>query len=110
MILDYKKINLKRKKIISMLEKEGVQGLVGGYANIHLLPVFQKKYFQHKNFPWSINKNVNYFYKKGTCPVAEELVDNSYFHLEMHMFDLTKKDIDLIILAFQKVWKKINYK
>jgi len=108
MILDYKKINLNRKKIVSLLEKEGVQGLVGGYANIHLLPVFQKKFFQHKNFPWSINKNVNYSYKKGTCPVAEELVDNSYFHLEMHMFDLTEKDIDLIILAFQKVWKKIS--
>ena len=108
MILDYKKFDLNRKKIVSLLEKEGVQGLLGGYANIHLLPVFQKKFFQYKNFPWSINKNVNYTYKKGTCPVAEELVDNSYFHLEMHMFDLTKKDIDLIILAFQKVWKKIS--
>ena len=108
MIFDYKKINLNRKKMVSLLEKEGVQGLVGGYANIHLLPVFQKKFFQHKKFPWSINKNVHYSYKKGTFPVAEELVDNSYFHLEMHMFDLTEKDIDLIILAFQKVWKKIS--
>ena len=41
MILDYKKLNIKRKEIISMLEKEGVQGLVGGYSNIHL-PLFFK--------------------------------------------------------------------
>ena len=40
--------------------------------------------------------------------VAEELVDNSYFHFEMHMYDLTEKDIDLIILAFHKVWKNLK--
>ena len=33
-----------------MLEKEGVQGLVGGYSNIHLLPVFQKNFFNIKIF------------------------------------------------------------
>ena len=108
MVFDYKNINLKRKKIISLLEKEGVQGLAEGYGNIHLLPVFQKKFFQLKNFPWSLNKGVNYSYKKGICPLSEELNEKSFFNFEIHMFDLNEKDIDLIILAFQKVWKKIG--
>lgn len=106
-VLDLKILKLKRNKIVSLLEKEGIQGLAEGYGNIHLLPVFQKQFFQYKNFPWSVNKNVNYSYKKGICPVAEELNEKSLFNFEMHMFNLNIKDIDLIILAFKKVWKKI---
>ena len=42
MILDYKKLNIKRKKIISMLEKEGVQGLVGATQTFIYFLFFKK--------------------------------------------------------------------
>ena len=36
-------IGVSREKIIEALQAEGVEGLIAGYANIHLLPIFQKK-------------------------------------------------------------------
>ena len=43
MILDVKKLKISRSKIIKALEAEGLEGLNAGYANIHLLPIYQKK-------------------------------------------------------------------
>ena len=36
-------IGVKRERIVEALEAEGLFGLMNGYANIHLLPIFQKK-------------------------------------------------------------------
>ena len=43
MVLDMDLIGVSREKIIEALQAEGVEGLIAGYANIHLLPIFQKK-------------------------------------------------------------------
>ena len=57
-------------------------------------------------FPWTSN-----FYKgmvsydKGICPVAETLQDKRYIGIGMCINDYTEADIDLIVAAFQKVWK-----
>ena len=107
-ILDIKKIKISRKKIVQALEAEGVQGLAEGYQNIHLLPIFKYQYCQSKNFPWDINKNVKYNYKKGMCPIAEELHEKSLFNFEINMFDLKDRDVKFIAKAFKKVWKNFN--
>ena len=60
-----------------------------------------------KGFPWSHNyKNFkkNYYYK---CQVAEELQNKTFIGIEVCLFDLNIKDIDLIAKSFEKVWKKI---
>ena len=70
--IDLKKIKISRKKIVNLLQKEGVP-CGEGYLNLHLLPIFQKKIaYGKKNFPWSLN-NKNYKYEKGDCPNAEYL-------------------------------------
>lgn len=43
MKLDLKRIGVPRRRIIEALRAEGINGLMEGYANIHLLPIFQKK-------------------------------------------------------------------
>ncbi len=107
--LDLKKIKTTRKKIVKLLKKEGVP-CNEGYLNLHLLPIFKKKIaYGKKNFPWSINNKI-YNYKKGDCPIAENLHFNSYIGLGLTHYDFNKKDINYIIKCFLKVWKtlKIN--
>jgi len=104
-LLDWKKIKYKRSFLIKCLKSEGLQGLVEGYCNIHLLSMYQKKIaFGSHGFPWSIyNRNINY--KKGICPVAEELHDKSFIGFHICLFEITNKEIELIFKTFKKVWK-----
>jgi perosamine synthetase len=81
MRLDTDQISISRSRIIQALEAEGLKGLLGGYANIHLLPMYQKKLaYGSKGFPWSSDickRDVSY--KKGICPNAETLHDSTFF-------------------------------
>ena len=47
-------------------------------------------------------------YKKGICPVAENLQDKTFLGLQIQLFDLNKKDVERIIKAFKKVWQNID--
>lgn len=106
-ILDKKKINIKKKEIYDALVAEGVPALMNKYINLHLLPLYQKKIgYGKKGFPWSFNKR-KYNYKKGICPVAEKLNDKYFMGIEMCKYNFDKKDINKIISAFKKVWTNI---
>ena len=111
MVLDEKVIGISRDKIYDALIAEGMQGLNKSYANLHLLPMYQKKIaYGSKGFPWSSDickRDVSY--KKGICPVAEKLNDNSYLGFEMCLFELSNDDVNEIINAFQKVWENLKY-
>ena len=96
------------KIILDLLRKEGVPGLIEGYQNIHTLPMYQNKIaYGSQHFPWSLNKN-NISYNKGICPVAEDLHQNSFFGIEMCVYNLSLKNVIFITKAFEKVWKKLN--
>ena len=110
MKLDLKKIGVPRRRIIEALRAEGINGLIEGYTNIHLLPIFQKKIaYGSKGFPWTSDickREVNY--SKGICPVAEELHDSSFLGYEMCLHQLNDQEIDLIIQSFKKVWSNLE--
>ena len=110
MVLDSSLLGVSRESVIEALAAEGVTGLSAGYVNVHLMPMFQRKMaYGSKNFPWSADickRVVNYH--KGICPVAEELHETSYMALAMCLHELTDADIDLIIVAFQKVWDNME--
>lgn len=107
--LDLRKIKIKRFLLVKALKAEGVN-CGEGYQNIHLLPMYKKKIaYGTKGYPWKFSKrNKEIIYKKGMCPNAEELHEKSYFYFGICNYQLTKKDIDLIIKAFQKVWKNLD--
>ena len=86
--LDTKLIKCSKKKIFNALKAEGVP-INDKYENIHLLPIFQKKIaYGVSGFPWKKNKHLNRVkYKKGICPIAENLVDKEYLSLNIQKFD-----------------------
>jgi len=110
LVLDVDAIGVKRERLIEALEAEGVIGLSNGYANVHLLPMYQKQLaYGSSGFPWSSSicqRTIDY--SKGICPVAEELHDRSFMGFEMCRFDLPDADVDAIIDSFHKVWDEIN--
>ena len=110
MILDVDLLGVSREKIHAALEAEGVTGLAAGYANVHMLPMYQKKIaYGSKGFPWTSDicrRDVSY--EKGICPVAEELHDKTYLGFEMCAHELDNNDVDLIVSAFKKVWRELG--
>ncbi len=110
LILDIKKLGVGRERIHAALQAEGV-AVSDRYQNIHLLPVYQRKLaYGSRGFPWTsdiCHRDVDY--RKGICPVAEELNDVSYLGFGMCVYDLTEADVDLIAAAFRKVWANLNF-
>ncbi|MNJ96131.1 L-glutamine:scyllo-inosose aminotransferase [compost metagenome] len=110
MLLDVERLGVSRLRLIEALEAEGVVGLAGGYVNVHLLPMYQEKIaYGSKGFPWTSDicqRDVSY--AKGICPVAEKLHESTYLGFAMCMHELSDTDVDLIALAFRKVWNHIG--
>ena len=110
MVLDVDQLGVSREKIIAALEAEGVTGLAAGYVNVHLLPMYQRKIAYGSNgFPWTSDickRDVSY--EKGICPIAEELHDKTFLGFAMCLNELDNEDVDLIVTAFKKVWRKIG--
>ena len=109
LLIDESKTDVSRDLIIKAMQAEGVS-LSQGYINLHLLPMYQRKIAYGKNgFPWSANfYKGQVSYKKGICPVAEELQDKQYAGLGMCLYKYTSNEIDLIIRAFLKVWDNLE--
>jgi len=110
LILDVEALGVSRDIIVKALEAEGVPGLTAGYANIHLLPMYQNKiaYGSH-GFPWNlegVRQDIDY--TRGICPVAEELHEKAFIGLEMCLYEMSVNDINLIISAFVKVWENLD--
>jgi perosamine synthetase len=110
MVLDIEQLGLTRATLLNALEAEGVTGLVGGYINVHLLPMYQQKIaYGSRGFPWTSDicqREVSY--DKGICPVAERLHDATFLGFEMCLHDLLDEDVDLIISSFRKVWANLE--
>jgi dTDP-4-amino-4,6-dideoxygalactose transaminase len=110
MLLDTTRLGVKRETLLKALQVEGVNGLGGGYQNVHLLPMFQKKVaYGSKGFPWTsdiCHREISY--KKGICPVAEKYHDATYMGFAMCLHDLNHADVDLIAKAFLKVWNHLD--
>ena len=70
--------------------------------------MYQKKIaYGEKGFPWSYFNN-KVTYKKGICPIAEEMHEKFFFGIEVCLFDLGKKEINFIINSFYKTWNKLK--
>jgi perosamine synthetase len=98
------------KRLAEALIAEGLPGLATRYQNLHLLPMYQQKIaYGSKGFPWTsdiCHREINY--SKGICPVAEGLNEAGYLALGLCMHDLSDSDVELIIAAFQKVWRNLE--
>jgi perosamine synthetase len=109
LVLDVRTLGVGRDRIHAALNAEGIS-VSNHYQNLHLLPVFQRKIaYGSKGFPWSSDicrRDVDY--RKGICPVAEELNDSTYLGFGICAYDLGDEDVDLIVQGFKKVWANLN--
>lgn len=109
MQIDTNYLKISRDRICDALVAEGVD-VSRRYQNIHLLPLYQKKIaFGNKGFPWfSGIAHRDISYKKGICPIAENLNDSIYMGIGMCVYDFNLEDIDMIVFAFHKVWGQLD--
>ena len=111
MVLDVDRLGVSHDRICEALTAEGVEGLSPHYVNVHLLPMYQQKMaYGSKGFPWTsdiCHRDVDY--RRGICPVAEELQEKSYLGFAMCMNELSDADVDAIVSAFRKVWDDIEF-
>ena len=106
---DESKSSVSRKKVFDALRAEGAP-VVDSYANLHLYPMYQQKIaYGKKGFPWnsSIYKG-SVSYKKGICPVAEELNDRTFLKIPICDYEFSEQDVNKLISAFNKVWNNLD--
>ncbi len=110
LVLNLTELGLSRSVLLNALEAEGLEGLFAGYANIHMLPMYQKKIAYGSNgFPWSSDicrREVSY--RHGICPVAEKLHEETYIGFAMCMHELSDEEVDLMVATFRKVWANLD--
>lgn len=110
MTLDTAALGVTRQRLVEALRAEGVPGLMVGYQNLHLLPMFRKRIaYGTGGFPWtSPCVGVERHYGPGLCPVAERLHGETFFGLNLCMNDFADADVDLVAAAFHKVWAHLD--
>ncbi len=108
-VVDENALGVSRDRIHAALQAEGVP-VSNKYQNLHLLPMYQQKVaYGSKGFPWSsgiCRRDIDY--RKGICPVAENLNDSSFLGLGICTYEYTDCDIALVATAFKKVWAHLD--
>jgi len=105
--IDQSIVKSSRDEIVKDLTRQGVPGLTSTYPLLHLLPMFQRKVaYGSRGFPWNLRKETNSMsYSKGICPIAESLIENTFFHLYLNEFDFDQDDMDYIVDIFESRWQ-----
>jgi perosamine synthetase len=95
-----------KAEIIEDLSSNGVPGLSGSYPLVHLLPIFQEKTaYGDSHFPWSIHpEHMKIDYAKGTCPVAENLIDRTFIQFYLNAYQLSIDDLEFIVGTIRDRW------
>jgi perosamine synthetase len=98
-----------RHAILKALEAEGLP-IGGGYENLHLLPLYQKRIaYGKRGFPWTADiYKGRVSYEKGICPVAEKLQDASFLQIGLCVYTFSDREVDQMIGAFLKVWDHLS--
>jgi dTDP-4-amino-4,6-dideoxygalactose transaminase len=88
-------------------ETEGIKIGAGYVKPLYLQPLFQQKLaYGHQGCPWSCEKyGGNVEYKKGICPVTEQMHEEILVTHELMRPPMIKEDLDDVINAFNKVWE-----
>lgn len=108
MTLDPQALGVSRDRIHQALVAEGVEGLGARYVNVHLLPMYQKKIaYGAGGFPWTLARR-DVDYRRGICPVAEDLQERRYLGLLACMHELDDGEVDQLVAAFRKVWGQLD--
>lgn len=100
-----------RSKYIKALQAEGLDCVVGGYQNVHRLPMLiNKTAYGTGNFPWCLTERGKTIkYGTGTCPVAESMHDSKFMYIAMCKYEFSDEEIDQTAAVFEKVNYNLDY-
>jgi len=86
----------------TLREKDGVLISCGYVKPLYLQPIFiQKKIYNNTSFPFT---NAGVEYKKGICPVCEDMHYSRLITHELINPFMDREDINDVCEAFIKVW------
>ncbi|WP_115126998.1 DegT/DnrJ/EryC1/StrS aminotransferase family protein [Synechococcus sp. GEYO] len=111
MTIDLERLRRDRDWIVKALKAEGVSGLLEGYQNIHLNPLFRHRIaYGTSGFPWTglRSGDSDISYGPGLCPVAEQLHQQTFIGLNLCAHAFTDDQVDAVIYAFKKVWADLS--
>lgn len=110
MTLDTDRLGVSRDRLVAALRAEGVPGLMNGYQNVHLYPLFQKRIaYGTQGFPWNspyCSREIRY--DRGICPVAERLHAHTFLGINICLNDYSTADVQQVVGAFDKVWRNLD--
>jgi perosamine synthetase len=98
-----------RHIILRALQAEGIP-IGGGYQNLHLQPIYQKRIaYGKRGFPWTADVyKGRVSYEKGICPIAESLHDELFLQIGFCAHTFADPEVDQVINAFLKVWDNLS--
>ena len=105
MLFSEEKAGMSRELFVKAVNAEGLPLTAGYVKPIYLEPLFQKKSaFADTNCPFQCKHYTgNADYRKGICPVTEQLQEKEIMFTNICRYPLQKSDIDLFVDAIEKV-------
>ena len=101
---DEEKLGIPRSIFAQALRAEGMVVGEGYMKPLYLNPVFQKKMAYTKGCPYSCaHYNSDIQYKKGLCPVTEDLYEKTLLTTEIIKYPNTETEVDEFISAVVKI-------
>ena len=115
MRFDEEKVGVSRELFAKALSAEGFPTFLGFSKPLYMLPVFQNQVAIGRNgFPFNKNRKLIPFlnkkisYKKGICPIAEDLHEKKLMGFDCCCIKLNLEDLELLTRAFKKVFNNKN--
>ena len=108
--LDLKQLSCDRALIINALKAEGVTGLLEGYQNIHLNPLFRHRIaYGTSGFPWTgLRSGTARFVMAQVFAQWQSTCINVFIGLNLCAHAFTDDQVDAVIEAFEKVWAVLS--
>ena len=104
--IDEKITKVKKDIIFKALKAEGLDNLIDKYFNLHLLPMYQKKYaYGTKGFP-----GIQAFRKempiiKSIGPVAEGINKDKLIIIELCVYDFNDSELKILVRCLKSMGK-----
>ena len=106
MQIDENKILTNKSYICSALKAEGVP-IEDRYINLQDYLIYTNPNI-NKCFPWKLSKNKKLYSRSNNMyKQINRLQKSKFLMIEFCSYDFEKKDIILIVKAFQKVWSTL---
>ena len=101
------KIGFSRETFVLAMAAEGFPLNQGYVKPLYLMPAYLKReMYPRIHFPFSSKEfNIDVNYKRGLCPIAENLFYKEFIFTAICNHQRTKKDIDLFIRTIRKIEK-----